>query len=479
LAKTCIIFNMKTFNNKPIHRILATRLATAGIIISLVLGVAVFLVERGKIGEVVLDRALQGAVHFNGQAGYLLDQPGLPDHEGIQRELDIFVSRGLKLRKSRFARVGHNVFINLFDLDRSDVAKYIDRNYANIKAVETYMSTSKLPLPHNNMDRYEINMIKGVPYILFCVPLTNSSGVVVAHAEGVFAVSSEAVADIKRRALKTALIIIAIVLVTTGLIYPVIIRQMSELKSTQLQLIHAEKLESVGRLAAGIAHEVKNPLAVIQLGIDYLSQTLKGNNDVTETVVDMDGAVKRADTVIKELLEFSRPTELDIKTLNLNAVLEESLLLVKYELSRNNISLDKQLDNELPEAELDRNKMKQVFINLFMNAVHAMDKDGTLTVKTSSSQLSKELYNFHCKHTKHFKRGDRVVIVTIDDTGTGIPEDKIDELFDPFFTTKPTGIGTGLGLFVTKNIIDLHKATINITNRKAGGASVSIIFKIS
>ena len=112
-----------------------------------------------------------------------------------------------------------------------------------------------------------------------------------------------------------------------------------------------------------------------------------------------------------------------------------------------------------------------------MNAVHAMDKDGTLTVKTSSSQLSKELYNLRCKHTKHFKRGDRVVIVTIEDTGTGIPEDKIDKLFDPFFTTKPTGIGTGLGLSVTKNIIVLHKATINITNRKAGGASVSIIFK--
>jgi signal transduction histidine kinase len=80
-------------------------------------------------------------------------------------------------------------------------------------------------------------------------------------------------------------------------------------------------------------------------------------------------------------------------------------------------------------------------------------------------------------NTKHFKVGDRVVIVAIEDTGTGIPEDKIDKLFEPFFTTKPTGIGTGLGLSVTRNIIDLHKAVINIMNRKAGGASVSIIFK--
>ncbi len=157
----------------------------------------------------------------------------------------------------------------------------------------------------------------------------------------------------------------------------------------------------------------------------------------------------------------------------------QSLLLVKYELSKNNISLDKQLDNELPDVELDRNKMKQVFINIFMNAIHAMGNDGTLTVKTSSSQLSKELYNLHCKSTKHFKTGDRAIIVEIEDTGTGIPEDKIDKLFEPFFTTKPVGIGTGLGLSVTRNIIDLHKATISIMNRIEGGASVSIIFKIT
>jgi signal transduction histidine kinase len=106
-----------------------------------------------------------------------------------------------------------------------------------------------------------------------------------------------------------------------------------------------------------------------------------------------------------------------------------------------------------------------------------MGKDATLTVKTSSSQLSKDLYNLHCKNTKHFKTGDKAINVEIEDTGTDIPEDKIDKLFEPFFTTKPIGIGTGLGLSVTRNIIDLHKAFIYITNRNTGGASVSIIFK--
>ncbi len=468
---------MKTLINKALHRKLAMRLAMVGFIISIVFGLIVLLIESKKVGEVVLDRALQAAIHFNAEAGALLDKPGLPDHDQIQCVLDTFVTRGLKLRNSHYNKVGRSVIINILDLNRNEVAKYIDLDYENINAFETQMHTSNLPRHHNNKDWYELKWIKGFPFVLYGVPLTNSIGKTVAHAEGVFAVTAESLTDVRSSALNAALIIIAIVLVTTGLLYPVIIKQMNNLKSAQLQLIHAEKLESIGRLAAGVAHEVKNPLAVIQLGIDYLSQTQKGNKDVTETVVDMDDAVKRADTVIKGLLEFSRPTKLEIKTMNVNEVLEESLLLVKYELSKNNITLDKQLKNGLPDIKLDRNKMKQVFINLFMNAIHAMDKDGTLTVNTCSNQLPKDLYNNYCKKVKHFKVGDRVVIVTIEDTGIGIPEGSIDKLFEPFFTTKPTGIGTGLGLSVTKSIIELHQAIINIMNRKAGGASVSILFK--
>ncbi len=128
---------MKTLSNKPIHRKLAIRLAIVGFIISIVLGLIVILVERGKVGEVVLDRALQAAAHFNAEAGSLLDEPGLPDHKGIQRVLDAFISRGVKLRNSRYGRVGHSVFVRILDLDRSEVAKHIDSNYADIEAVKT------------------------------------------------------------------------------------------------------------------------------------------------------------------------------------------------------------------------------------------------------------------------------------------------------------------------------------------------------
>jgi signal transduction histidine kinase len=238
-----------------------------------------------------------------------------------------------------------------------------------------------------------------------------------------------------------------------------------ELKSAQMKLIQTAKLESVGRLAAGVAHEVKNPLAVIQLGVDYLTSTAKDadNRDFIETIQDMGDAVRRADTVIKGLLDFSRLEQLNLVRLDLNPVIEESLLMVKHELTKNHITLEKHLAEPLPKIELDRNKIKQVFINVFMNAIQAIGNNGSLSVKTFADRSA---------------AGERVV-VQVEDTGTGIPEDKLDKLFDPFFTTKPVGVGTGLGLSVTRNIVELHRATIRIANRKeARGASVTIGFPI-
>lgn len=246
-----------------------------------------------------------------------------------------------------------------------------------------------------------------------------------------------------------------------------------ELKHAQLKLIQTAKLESIGRLAAGVAHEVKNPLAVIQLGIDYLTRTVKDTSqDCIETVQEMDDAVRRADAVIKGLLDFSRSEQLSLASLDLNSVIEESLLLVKHELTQNQISLKKHLAEPLPPIELDRNKIKQVFINVFMNAVHAMGNHGNLSVRTFllPTTTGGDANRIPAAGT---------VVVEIEDTGTGIPEDKLDKLFDPFFTTKPVGVGTGLGLSVSRNIVELHRATIKIANRKGiRGASVIISFPV-
>ena len=168
-----------------------------------------------------------------------------------------------------------------------------------------------------------------------------------------------------------------------------LVRTHEELKAAQMRLIQNAKLESVGRLAAGVAHEVKNPLAVIQLGVDYMTQAVKGDAGLAETVQDMGDAIQRADTVIKGLLDFSRSEKLTLAPEDVNALLEETLLLVKHELTKNRVLVEKDLEDKLPPVALDRNKIKQVFINLFMNAIQAMGNEGgTLGIRTRRQQLT-------------------------------------------------------------------------------------------
>ncbi len=249
-----------------------------------------------------------------------------------------------------------------------------------------------------------------------------------------------------------------------------------DLQDAQLRLIQAAKLESVGRLAAGVAHEVKNPLAVIQLGVDYLSTALPENNLMASVLGDMTNAVTRADTVVKGLLDFSREHRLELKEGDLHEVIRDSLQLVQHELTQRNIRLELDLDEALPPLGLDSNRMQQVFINLFMNAVHAMDRDGELRVVSRLESLEPGGLEGDLE-SEGFQAHEPVIRVSVEDTGCGIESGGEDKVFDPFFTTKPTGEGTGLGLSVTQNIIKLHRGSIRIRNREAGGAAVTILFK--
>lgn len=251
-----------------------------------------------------------------------------------------------------------------------------------------------------------------------------------------------------------------------------------ELIQAQLQLIQAEKMESVGRLAAGVAHEVKNPLAILLMGLDYLAEPgirdADSDQDVTRAMRD---AVHRADAIIRGLVDFSANRQLDAAPQDLNAMIRRSLLLVKHELTGNHVSLVTDLEPGLPEVLLDGTKVQQVFVNLFINAVQAMPGGGTLTVRTSTRRLTEATWDAGSRQAERFRVGDYVVIARVEDTGTGIPPDKLHKVFDPFFTTKPTGRGTGLGLTVTRKIIELHHGAISISNREEGGARVTLMFK--
>jgi len=250
-----------------------------------------------------------------------------------------------------------------------------------------------------------------------------------------------------------------------------------ELREAQMELIQAAKLESIGRLAAGVAHEVKNPLAIIQLGVNYLDTTLNADPEVKEVIDELDAAVKRADTVIKGLVNFSRSEELELTAQDLNPVIENALNLVRHELAQEHVALETRLDESIPAVALDRNKIQQVFINLFMNAVQAMEGGGKLTVTTTQRELSREDIGRFSQLRQRFSAGDGVVVVEVTDTGPGIPENRLDKLFDPFFTTKPVGKGTGLGLSISRKIVELHDAAIDIRNREEGGVVARLLFK--
>ncbi len=247
-----------------------------------------------------------------------------------------------------------------------------------------------------------------------------------------------------------------------------------ELRDAQMRLIQAAKLESVGRLAAGVAHEVKNPLAVIQLGVDFLAGVESDDGVVSEVIRDMEEAVERADSVVKGLLDFSRESTLTLRPGDINQVIDHALHLVDHELIQHNIRLEKQLDEGIGIIDLDSNKLQQVFINVFMNAIQAMGRDGVLTVKSRVERI--ENPDRAGLDRERFSAGEPVVQVEVLDTGCGIAEESM--VFDPFYTTKPTGQGTGLGLSVTRKIIDLHKGMIDIRNREEGGAAVRITLKM-
>ena len=236
----------------------------------------------------------------------------------------------------------------------------------------------------------------------------------------------------------------------------------ADLEATQWQLIEATKLESIGRLAAGVAHEVKNPLMTLTMVADYLAQVIPaGEPDAATMIQDMRDAIQRANRVISELLEFSRPGELTLKPEDLHAIVDRALSLVKLEVARRHIDVVRQFGEALPALPMDKNKMEQVLVNIFMNAIQAMPQGGTLTIRTSAAAA---------------EPGDPPpVTVEIDDTGPGIPDAHLARVFDPFFTTKPTGQGTGLGLSVARQIIQLHGGTIELRNRVEGGARVTIV----
>ncbi len=243
----------------------------------------------------------------------------------------------------------------------------------------------------------------------------------------------------------------------------------TRLQSTQNQLIQAAKMEVVGGLASGVAHEVKNPLAIILQGVEYLERkTPKDDKSVTTTIGYIRNAVERADNIVRGLMDFSSISQLSIQQQQIVPIIEKALMLLKHQFDKYHIKVIKKFADNLPELAIDINKIEQVFLNLLMNAADAMDQGGILRI---------DIYRQAFEEQNEGRKKD-FLVVRITDQGSGISAQVQDNIFDPFFTTKRTKGGTGLGLSIVRNILETHKAIIEIKNNPDKGAQVTITFAL-
>ena len=255
------------------------------------------------------------------------------------------------------------------------------------------------------------------------------------------------------------------------------------LKTTQEQLIQAEKMESIGRLAAGVAHEVKNPLALLLLGVNYLSGGVDPNDPhLPRILVEMTQAITRADRIVRGLVNFSAENRLDLAPVDFRALADDVILMMRHELTRGAVRVDLEVGKGVPPVLADRGRLEQVLVNLITNAIQStegVEKPGIL-IRAKRVVLDDILRNEGSRTMDHLSDGDDVVVIDVIDNGPGIDSASLPKVFDPFFTTKPTGIGTGLGLTVVSRIIDLHRGRVAIANDpEKGGARVSITLRVT
>lgn len=220
------------------------------------------------------------------------------------------------------------------------------------------------------------------------------------------------------------------------------------------RLVQSEKLTSLGQLAAGIAHEINNPLTNASLGIQTLKNRLETNGGESGVVEKLDAVernIDRASEIARELLQFSRQRESEFVPLNINEVIKGALTLMQYKLSP--ISVQQDLA-PLPDIMGDPGKLQQVFINILSNSFEAMPNGGSISIASS-------------------RDGD-FIRMRIGDTGTGIAAENLSRVFDPFFTTKEIGQGTGLGLSICYGIIKQHQGAIDISSTVGKGTTLSM-----
>lgn len=275
-----------------------------------------------------------------------------------------------------------------------------------------------------------------------------------------------------------------------------------QLKQAHEELIRTEKLASVGRLAAGVAHEVGNPLGAI---LGYTSILKKEGIDREESKDYMrriEGEIERINKIVRGLLDFARPSKFELREVEVNKIIESTLSLLSYQANFKNIQTRLDLHPDLPLIKGDESQLSQVFMNIILNAIDAMPTGGFLQIQTQKHVVEsldadwsqwthpprrrndprESDYSHLRKHhpfstglTK-FSRGERLARVRITDTGTGIRKEDLENIFDPFFTTKAPDKGTGLGLSITLKIVESLGGEIRVESEVGKGTTFEVYF---
>jgi signal transduction histidine kinase len=217
-----------------------------------------------------------------------------------------------------------------------------------------------------------------------------------------------------------------------------------KLQDAQKQVLQSEKLASLGRLAAGVAHEINNPLTGILLYGNMMLEKISTSDPLRENLEYILEDSERCRDIVQNLLAYSRQTNPSKETFQINTLVEESLGLIRDQKLFMNIEVKKELSEAALAITADRNQMRQVVINLVINALDAMEKEGVLALRTFP------------------KNGGGTAVLEIADTGKGIPEENRSRIFDPFFTTKELGRGTGLGLSTVYGIVKENQGNIRL-----------------
>jgi PAS domain S-box-containing protein len=237
-----------------------------------------------------------------------------------------------------------------------------------------------------------------------------------------------------------------------------------QLKGAQEELVRRERLAASGELAAGVAHEIRNPLSIIAMSIQYLHSKLSPGHTFREFTSAIIKKVERLDKITTQLISYGRPRELKLQARDVHRNLNQVLHLASPKCKAQGVKIVRRFDRKLPKVTCDHDLMDQVFTNLVTNAIEAMPKGGILTVET--------------RFDKDEIRNQAVIMIS--DTGHGIPPKVQAQLFKPFFTTKRNG--TGLGLAISHRIIDHHYGSVTVTSKTRGpqrGTTFTIRFPIT